>query len=67
MAAPDTDLDRQKKRHAVPLIGIVAVVVLAFLGLFLLIGWAMDEPGDAEGEAVSQAPVLAIDPAVERA
>lgn len=60
MAPHDTNLERQKKKHAVPLVGMIVVVVLAFLGLFLLIGWVMDEPGGTEDEAVSQAPAPAM-------
>ena len=66
MAPPDTNLEREKKKHAVPLAVMAAGVAAALIGLFVLVGWVMSEPGsdEAEAEAVSTlrlpAPAVAV-------
>jgi hypothetical protein len=64
MAPPDTDLARQRKRHAGPLIGMAVVVILALLGLVWLFGWVAEEPGgeNAEPEVSRLAPLAAEPP-----
>jgi hypothetical protein len=49
MSAPDTNIEKQKKRHAGPLIGITAGLVFAcIIGIAVLM---MTSPEQGEGEA----------------
>lgn len=57
MSAPDTNLDKQKKRHAGPLVGITAGLVFAAILLFAYLTFVAtpeDDSPDATptGEAV---------------
>lgn len=50
MSAPETNLDRQKRNHRGPLIGIGAVATFALALFFALTVWLSDAgqtPGDA--------------------
>lgn len=48
MSAPDTNIDRQKKRHRPVLIGIAAVLLFAGTIFLLNMGYAIDEDGPLE-------------------
>ena len=49
MSAPDTNLEKQKKRHAGPIIGITAGLVFAcIIGIAVMM---MTAPPQGEGEA----------------
>ena len=51
MSAPKTNIEKQERRHKVPLIGMVAVVLFAsalLAGLILWLGYQGNEPGNAE-------------------
>ncbi|MGB3554981.1 MAG: hypothetical protein WBA25_10110 [Jannaschia sp.] len=54
MSAPDTNIEKQKKRHAGPLIGIGAGVVFAAILLFAFLSFQAGpvEDGEAEVEGV---------------
>lgn len=59
MSAPDTNLDRQAKRHKGPLWGIltaVAVAGLLLLGYLLWIAEEGDAPYEDQGTAPASAP-----------
>ncbi|RDW12816.1 hypothetical protein [Paracoccus thiocyanatus] len=45
MSAPRTDLDKQRRRHIGPIIGIIAVVLIALAGF---LWWFDDETSDPE-------------------
>lgn len=62
MSAPDTDTERQAKRHKVPLIGIAAAVAVALIVGVVLMG-VLNEAG-VSGEAEDVNPVA--DEAVEQ-
>lgn len=50
MSAPKTDIEKQKRRHRGPLVGIVAVAVIALAGWLFLTGNPAEEevlPADA--------------------
>ncbi|SFI40176.1 DUF2273 domain-containing protein [Jannaschia pohangensis] len=63
MSAPDTNLDRQKKRHAGPLIGIGAGIVFAIILLVVYMSNVAGEPGEGEADVVESPSVSA--PATE--
>lgn len=46
MSAPDTNTEKQKRRHRVPLMGMIGVVVLALIGLGILTLWLGDGSAD---------------------
>lgn len=51
MSAPDTNVEKQEKRHKVPLVGMVGGVVFALLllaGLFFFVIGSGDEPEGAD-------------------
>lgn len=52
MSAPNTDLEKQAKRHRGPLRGMFAVVLFALVLLALLAFWAFGRGGDPEGAEV---------------
>jgi hypothetical protein len=56
MSAPDTNIDKQKKRHAGPIIGITAGLVLAGILLFVFLGFQVDPAEDGAPEAEVTAP-----------
>jgi hypothetical protein len=62
MSAPDTNTERQAKRHKVPLIGIAAAVAVALVVGVVLMG-VLNEAG-VSGEANDVNPVA--DEAVEQ-
>jgi len=45
MSAPRTNLDKQKRHHLIPVLGIVAVVLIALAGF---VWWFDDETSDPE-------------------
>ncbi|WP_052095868.1 hypothetical protein, partial [Paracoccus versutus] len=45
MSAPRTDLERQRRHHLVPIIGILAAVLIALAGF---LWWFNDETSDPE-------------------
>ena len=49
MSAPDTDPEKQVKRHRPSLIGIAAVVALALVLLFAFVTFVVDRGGVPEG------------------
>ncbi|MEM7521951.1 MAG: hypothetical protein AAF307_13070 [Pseudomonadota bacterium] len=54
MSAPDTNLNRQKKRHAPSLVGIRGAMVFGALMLVLALGYALSNgssPGDRTPDA----------------
>ena len=55
MSSPDTKIEKQKKRHVGPLIGmvVVAIIALVFLATFML------RPTEEEAEAVEETSSLA--------
>jgi hypothetical protein len=57
MAPPDVNIEKQKRRHAGPLIGMAAVVAFGVIGLFWWIGHATQGP--EETDAVEEAPAPA--------
>ena len=53
MAQPENDLDKQKRRHAGPLIGMGVLVALVLAGFVWWVGYAVDTSDEpAPGEAV---------------
>lgn len=55
MTAPDTNTEKQTKRHKGPLLGIAAALVFSFIIAIVLIG-VMDE-GEVSGDAPDVNPV----------
>jgi hypothetical protein len=55
MSAPKTNLEAQKRRHVVPLIGMALVVIF---GVGLIIYWQFEEAagGDSPGTEVTDGP-----------
>lgn len=49
MSAPDTNIEKQQRRHAGPLTGMTVAVVFAGLLLVGLIGWTVYNAGVPEG------------------
>lgn len=54
MSAPNTNLERQKRRHAGPILGIIAVLVFA-LGLFLAYTTVLVDEGQPPAQTPDQA------------
>ena len=62
MSAPNTDVEKQSKRHKIPLLGMgwsIIWAVVLLVGLILYLTFTGNEPGDdtpigAEGTAVEQ-------------
>lgn len=54
MSAPRTDLEKQKRHHLVPIIGIIAVVLIALAGF---VWWFDDETSDPEIPGAVPGPV----------
>lgn len=48
MSAPNTNLDKQRKRHWAPLVGIAVSVVF---GVFIIVYWLGEEVVDADPQA----------------
>ncbi|UWQ16244.1 hypothetical protein [Jannaschia sp. M317] len=59
MSAPDTNLDRQKKRHAGPLIGIGAGVVFAGILIFVYVTSLAEPVGTGEADVVESPSITA--------
>jgi hypothetical protein len=55
MGAPDTNIQKQKRRHAGPLIGLSAILVIVLLGFVWWVADEADEPGGAEDAVQTQA------------
>ncbi|WP_374645976.1 hypothetical protein [Tabrizicola sp.] len=51
MSAPRTNLEKQKRRHIVPLLGMLLVVVLA-AGLILY--WQFEEASQGDGPGIEE-------------
>lgn len=49
MSSPDTNLEKQKRRHAAPLRGIIAAVGFAVALLAGLLIWTVSDGGEPEG------------------
>ncbi|MDT8855947.1 hypothetical protein RNZ50_13185 [Paracoccaceae bacterium Fryx2] len=57
MSAPNTNLDKQKRRHRGPLIGMAAVVLF---GVGIIAYWLTEE--SADGQSPADAPAAHTDP-----
>lgn len=55
MSAPNTNVERQKRNHAGPLVGMLSVVIFAVVGL---VWWLGSESAEAPGP--TQDPVTAV-------
>ncbi|MGJ8618036.1 MAG: hypothetical protein ACSHWS_14435 [Sulfitobacter sp.] len=53
MSAPDTDLEKQERRHKAPLLGMKSIIIFAALMLVALVLYTMSQSDDGETEAVS--------------
>lgn len=65
MSAPDTDLQKQRRRHRGPLIGIALVLIVVALGF---VWWLGEEVAQAPEQPVPQtelAPPVATEPEIE--
>ena len=49
MSAPDTDLEKQEKRHKGPLVGMGLAVIAALLLLFVFVSYLVSEGGEPQG------------------
>jgi hypothetical protein len=57
MSAPDTNLDRQKRRHKAPLVGLAVILVVVGLGFVMFLGDETSPDGTLLGEgAATEAP-----------
>lgn len=56
MSAPNTNLEKQEKRHAGPLIGIVACIAFAAILLVAYFGFIVDDVEDGAPDAAVVAP-----------
>jgi hypothetical protein len=56
MSAPDTNLKKQEKRHAGPLIGIAGGLVLATIFLIAFLSFQVDPVEDGEAEMIDGVP-----------
>jgi len=64
MSAPDTNVDKQAKKHKTPLVGIAAVVIYAgalLLGLMFWLSANGNEPGEADEGVTTETPEATID------
>ncbi|PWJ18068.1 hypothetical protein [Jannaschia seohaensis] len=61
MSAPDTNIEKQKRHHAGPLIGITAGLVFAGILVFALVTLMAGEPGEGEADVVPSPDVTATD------
>ena len=59
MSAPQTNIDKQKRRHRGPLFGIAAAVAF---GVMLMAYWLVDEAATADSPGQNAAPAATIDP-----
>ncbi|APX10531.1 hypothetical protein [Tateyamaria omphalii] len=62
MSAPNTNIDRQKKRHRPALWGMAVVAVFAGLVFFLNVAFSVDGDGPLDAFFTDDAPVLESDP-----
>jgi hypothetical protein len=53
MSAPDTNLDKQKKRHWGPLVGMGAGIALAAVLIVAFLVFMADGPGEGEADRVA--------------
>ncbi len=47
MSAPDTNIEKQARRHKGPLVGIIGAVIVAGLLFIAFLTWVADEPDEA--------------------
>jgi hypothetical protein len=52
MSAPDTDIKKQEKRHAGPLIGMAGGLLLAAILIFAFLSYQVDPVEDGEPEVI---------------
>lgn len=55
MSAPDTNLEKQKRRHKVPLLGMKGIIVFAALMLIGLVFYTVLQTEDTNTESVIDA------------
>lgn len=56
MSAPQTNIEKQERRHRGPLVGVVVAAVVALLGLVVwLVAFDTDQPGPAGQTGTEQA------------
>lgn len=58
MSAPDTNIDKQAKRHKGPLFGIGAGVAVALALLMVLLVWTVSQADEDEAEVSTPATVI---------
>ncbi len=46
MSAPETNIEKQARRHKGPLVGIIGAVIVAGLLFIAFLTWVADEPGE---------------------
>ena len=63
MSAPDTDLEKQQRRHRPALAGMGLAVILAAVLLALFVGWLFVGTDGPEGAATQVEPGLGAEPA----
>lgn len=66
MSAPDTEIERQTRRHRFPLAVIAAVIFTAFVVLVVVVGAVMDE-SESSADAPDVNPVERTAPAPDAA
>lgn len=60
MSPPDTNIDKQTKRHKAPLFGMGAVVAFAGILFVALVFWTISQ-GETEPEPTVTAPIVTTD------
>ncbi|MBS8227564.1 hypothetical protein [Vannielia litorea] len=58
MSAPDTNIEKQKKNHSGPLLGIGAAVLVGVLAIAAWLTWSADE-GNTPRDATPEGGVIA--------
>ena len=57
MSAPDTNIEKQEKRHRGPLYGmkiVVAIALILMIGLFFFLAENGNTPGEVNGDVIIQ-------------
>ncbi|WP_223428877.1 hypothetical protein [Tateyamaria pelophila] len=62
MSAPNTNVDKQKRKHRPVLIGLVVVVFFALIVFVLNMSFSVDGEGPLDAVITDDAPVLKNDP-----